>query len=307
MNREFILDEDVIKNLTIDYLMNKSVGEKLQKAFKMYETIQTHIFALQEKGGEEELTLIKVGTIITLCVLQKYANGKGIKDFSNDDWKSIAKAVSEYAILPDDQQYTIFVFDLYYQYIDYWVRQMEGTASEKTLNSIHILAEELLEKKTQLLDDNISEVAYIEDCLWICLEAMIKLLAASVSIITAFAKKKGTINEEADLEWIEGLSEAIAMFAFEYGRYALFSKEQALLTEYVDGQYELDVELEERYKEYTEELQSKAYEFYELIDKAFVPDFRESYLASIKLAKKAGVDEGEILTDIKDIDDFFLM
>lgn len=306
MSREYILDEDVIKNLTIDFLMKTSSGEKLQKAFKAYETVQTHIFALQEKGGEEELTLIKVGTIITFGVLQKYANGKNIKDFSNDDWKSIAKAVSDYAILPDDQQYTIFIFDLYYKYIDYWIRQMEDTASEKTLEAICSLAEELLEKKTNLLDGNISEVVYIEDCLWICLEAMIKLLAASVSIITTIAKKKGKINEKADLVWIEDLSEAVAMFAFEYGRYALFSKEQELLTEYVNGQYKLNAELEERYREYSEELQSKANEFYELIDKAFVPDFRESYLVSIKLAKRAGVDDGDILTDIRDVDDFFL-
>ena len=306
MNKEFILNEDVIKNLTMDYLMNTASGEKLIKAFEIYETVQTHIFALQEKGGEEELTLIKVGTIITLCVLQKYANGKSVRDFSNDDWKSIAKAVSEYAILPDNQQYSILVFDLYYKYIDYWIRQMEGTATEKTLDSIRSLAVELQEKKTQLLAGNISEVVYIEDCLWICLEAMIKLLAASVSIITVIVKKKGRLNDKEDLSWLEDLSEAVAMFAFEYGRYALFSKEQALLAEYINGQYELDAELEERYREYAEALQSKVNEFYDLIDKAFVPDFRESYLASIKLAKKAGVDEGEILTDIDDIDDFFL-
>lgn len=306
MSRELLLNEDVIKNLTMDYFMKTSSGEKLQKAFKTYETVQAHIFALQEKGGEEELTLLKVGTIITFCMLQKYANGKGVKDFSNDDWKSIAKAVSEYAILPDNQQYSIFVFDLYNKYIDYWIRQMEGTATEKTLDTIRSLAVELQEKKTQLIDGNISEVVYIEDCLWICLEAMIKLLAASVSIITVIAKKKGKLSDKEDLSWLEDLSEAVAMFAFEYGRYVLFSKEQALLTEYVNGQYELDAELEEKYREYTEELQSKANEFYELIDKAFVPDFRESYLASIKLARKAGVDEGEILTDIEDVDDFFL-
>lgn len=43
-----------------------------------------------------------------------------------------------------------------------------------------------------------------------------------------------------------------------------------------------------------------------LIDNAFAENFRESYLASIKLALYAGVPENEVLKTAGDIDDFFL-
>lgn len=306
MNNKIILNEDIIREVSIDYLMKTSYGEKLQKAVEIYEKAQRHIFALQEKGGEEELTLIKIGTIISFALLKKYAEGKTINNFSNEDWKAIAIDVSNYAILPKNQQYSMFVFNLYHRYISFWIRQMEGMATEKTLDSIRALADELLEKKEKLEKGNIPEEIYIEDSLWICLEAMIKLLAASVSIINAFAKTNKIIDEKSDWSWVEDFSEAIASVAFEYARYSLLSKEQVMLEEYVDMQYKLDEELEEKYRTCFEKMSAKISEFYEIVDNSFNDDFRKTYISSIKLANTVGVDEAEILDSIDKVDEFFM-
>ena len=73
------------------------------------------------------------------------------------------------------------------------------------------------------------------------------------------------------------LLHATTMFAFEYSRLKLSSKEQELLEEYIEKQYIPD-----------EELQAKLDEF------------------NAELARAAGVEEDEILNSVEDIDEFFI-
>ena len=98
----------------------------------------------------------------------------------------------------------------------------------------------------------------------------------------------------------------MASYAFEYGRFIIYRQEQLLIDEFIQSQYELDAELQEKFDLYIEKLDKESHYFYTLIDNAFVPNFREQFLHSIVLANAAGVDESEILTSIEDVDDFFL-
>lgn len=300
--------EEYIADYAIDYLASSPVGEKLQKAMSTFEKVQENLNALIEKKDENGLTLIKCGTILTFSVLKKLGSGTHIKDFSDSDWKEIANNVSQYAILMDDQKYSESVFLLYARYIDYSAESIEGKASDKLVSSIRALAQELRDKTAALENGSISEVAYTEDCLWICLDAMMKLLASSVKIIRLPDKTSDSteleIAGEASLS--EELSVAITSFGFEYGRYLLYKKEQAIITSYIENQYQLDEELEQRYADFTAELQERSEQFRSLIDNAFAPDFRDAFLKSIAFAQAAGVNDDEILLSVKDIDDFFL-
>lgn len=300
--------EEYVADYAIDYLVSSPVGEKLQKAMAAFERVQENLYALMDKKGEDRLTLMKCGTILTFSILKKLVSGAKIKDFSADDWKEIAESVSQNAILMDDQKYSESVFLLYAQYIDCSAGNIEGKASDKLVSSIRALAQELRDKTDALENAQISEIAYTEDCLWICLDAMIKLLSSSIKIVRLPDKKPdGTeLEKVGEPSLSEELSVAITSFGFEYGRYMLYKKEQDIITSYIENQYRLDEELEQKYAAFTAELQEYSDNFRSLIDNAFAPDFRDAFLKSIAFAKAAGVSDNEILSSIEDINDFFM-
>ena len=284
--------KNYLKDMAIEQLLHSPVGERLQQAIAVLETLQVHANALMEKQDELGMTAVKVITVLTFAILKKMADGKNAIEFDDQDWKDIVEAVSQYAVLMDDQQYSVFVFTMYERYIRESAAMMEGNAPPEVVSEINSLADELKLKAEFLESGCINEVTYIEDCLWISFEAMIKLVASTASLVIC--------REFADL------AQAMATYAFEYGRLMLFRKEQEILTQYIESQYRLDAELERKYTEFLEELEEQANQFQNLIDHAFAPDFREAFLHSIILAQAAGVEESEILTTMDEIDDFFL-
>lgn len=284
--------EKLLKDLALDQLMKSPLGEQLQQAMHIFDKVQTHYFALAEKQDEMGITGIKAVTVLTFAILRKIAAGKLPSQLDGQDWKEIAAAVSQYAVLADDQQYSVFIFSLYERYIRHSVQQIEEIISEETAAVINGLADELHGKADALNAGYISEVTYIEDCLWISLEAMLKLLASTAALC----------NDQR----IADFAQALTSYAFEYGRLMLYSRELEIVNQFIESQYQLDMELEQKYAAYLEELQKESQKFYTLIDNAFVPNFRDAFLHSILLAKAAGVKEVEILSSSEDIDAFFL-
>lgn len=300
--------EEYIGNAAIDYFKESPVGVKLKKAIDVFEKVQENLYALADKKDESSLTLIKCGTILTFSVLKKLVDGKRLNDFSESDWKDVVGDISQYAILLDDRKYSESVFLLYARYIDYSAANIEGKASDKLVTSVRVLAQELRDKTDALEKGTITEVAYTEDCLWICLDAMVKLLASCVRLVSL----PGNATESTELEKVgaptlaEEFSVAITSIGFEYGRYMLYKKEQAILSSYIDNQHRLDDELEKKYDAFTAELQEYSENFHSLLENAFSPNFRDAFLKSAAFARAAGVGDDEILTSVKAVDDFFL-
>lgn len=272
--------------------MKSPLGDQLQYAMHIFDKVQSYFFALSEKQDELGMTGIKVVTIMTFSILRKIARGKKPSELNKEDWEEIAADVSKHAVLADDQQYSVYIFGLYEDYIRYSVAQIEEIISDETADVINGLADELRGKADALGSGYISEVVYIEDCLWISLEAMIKLLAC-------------TANLRGDQQ-IADFAQALASYAFEYGRMMLYSRELEIVNQFVESQYQLDAELKQKYATYLEDLQKEAQQFYTLIDNAFSPNFRDAFLHSILLAKAVGLKEDDILTSTEEIDSFFL-
>ena len=279
-------------NSSIEFFLNEKQADYIRQALSVFENVQKNLTALAEKDDEETLTGIKAGTVILLITLKKMTQGKMPNSFSKEDYANIAKAVSEYAVLMDDQDYSSFVFDLYAGYIEASVNVLALRVEKNRADSILNLSNALRQKSAQLKEGTTTETAYIEDCLWISLEAMIKLLSAYIGSTGG--------NEFADF------SQAVSMVAFEYGRLMLYKREQALLTEYIDNQYQLDEKLSAKFEAYKAELKADSDRFNELISKAFDPDFSSSLKNSVELAKAAGVPQEEILDSTEKIDSFFL-
>lgn len=284
--------EKVLKDLALEHLMKSPLGNQIQYAMHIFDKVQTHYFALAEKQDEMGMTGIKAVTVLTFAILRKIAAGKLPSQLDGQDWKEIAAVVDQYAVLADDQQYSVFIFSLYERYIRHSVLQIKEIISEETAAVINGLADELHGKADALSEGYISEVTYIEDCLWISLEAMLKLLASTAALC----------NDPR----IADFAQALTSYAFEYGRLMLYSRELEIVQQFIESQYQLDAELEQKYAAYLEDLQKESQQFFALVDNAFAPNFRDAFLHSILLAKTVGVKEEEILASAEDIDSFFL-
>lgn len=284
--------EQFVKDLALEQLMQTPAGKQLQHAVQIFQTVQNHYVALAEKQDEMGMTGIKAITIMTFSILKKIANGKMPSELDKDDWKDIASDVSQFAVLADDQQYSVFIFSMYERYIRHSVIQIEDVISEETAGMINGLADELHSKAAALGAGYITEAAYIEDCLWISLEAMIKLLACTAAL---YGDQR-----------IADFTQALASYAFEYGRLMLYSRELEIVNQFIESQYQLDAELEQKYAAYLEDLQKESEKFCVLIDNAYAPNFRDAFLHSVLLAKATGVRVEEILSTTEDIDSFFL-
>ena len=285
--------DDSLKEIAIDELMKSPAGEWLSQAMNTVSSIQRALFTISESEDSNQLTLLKIGSVFQIFLIDTLATGKKPSDLSEEDWKNIAGKVNQFAILEDGQSYAEFVFSLYADYIDLSAKALLcRQVSEEKAASVKAIADEIRQNTDLLRTGELSEVDYVESCLWLSLEAMIKCLSLSLTKLIGpeFAQ----------------LAQAISQLGFEYGRYMLYAREQAILQKYIDNQYALDEQLEKEYEAYLEEVNRNAERFKSLVDEAFSPNLRESLMQSVALAKAAGVKEEEILTSIEDIDEFFM-
>ena len=283
---------DIIRDIAIDELMQSPAGEWLEKAVEKVSDVQRVVLALSEKEEDEKLTLLKIGTVFQIFLVDTLASGKKVKDLKDADWKSIADKVAQYAVLTDEQSYTEFVFKLYADYIDLSAKALHaGKIQREKVDEVKALADEIRKNAERLHSGELSETDYVERCLWTSLEAMIKCLSMSLTSLIGpeFAQ----------------LAQATSQLAFEYGRYVLYAREQAILQAYIDNQYILNDKLQKEYEAYLEEVKKHAERFGSLVENAFSLDLHEALLESAELARAAGVKEEELLTSIEDIDDYF--
>ena len=283
---------DLIKDITIDELLHSSAGELLGKAVKTVSEIQRALLAISENDDGTEMTLLKIGTVFQIFLIDTLASGKRPEELDNEDWKNIAEKVSQYAIFADGQSYTEFVFTMYADFIDLSVKTLqERKVPEEKTAEVRAIVEEIRTNTELLHSGELSEVNYVEKCLWSSLEAMIKCMSLSLTPL---------IGPE-----FTQLVQASSQLAFEYGRYVLYAREQALLQGYIENQYRLDEQLQKEFEVYLEEVKKNAERFQSLVQNAFSCDLHEALVQSAELARAAGVKEEELLTTIEDVDDYF--
>ena len=285
--------EGIINSLTVEYLKNNEIGDKIQMAMIGVQKAQEAILAYVNDDSPEEQKYMRMGTVLAFAIVNKIAHGTPIKDFSNRDWEDIISSVANDAVMIEGQKYSIWVFSVYASYVDISVKVLEIRGiSAKKCDAISMIAEEVRALGRKLESNQISEVKYTEQCIWLLIEAMIKLLASYSAIVVG--------------ENLADLNQSIAMLAFEYARYSLYKKEKVIVTQYLEHQNEVDEALEAKFDAFRNEMQDRCDIFDELIANAFAPDISIRLKSSIEIALNVGVEESEILDSTEKIDDYFM-
>lgn len=283
---------DMLQEIAIEELLNSQAGKKIQQALETISAVQRNLFALADSEDSTELNLLKIGTVFQIFLIDTLASKKDLERIESNKWREIAQNVSKYAVLEEGQCYSEFVFGLYADYIDLSAKSISKVISKEAYASIKSISTEIRCKTAQLRNEEIPETVYVEDCLWLSLEAMIKLLSSSLTTL---------IGKE-----YSQLAQAVSQLAFEYGRYVLYAKEQAILSAYIENQYALDDQLQKQYEAFCADVQEQADRFRKLVDDAFSPNIHNALMQSAALARATGVKEEELLTSIEDVDTFFM-
>ncbi len=293
---ENAFSRDLANGLTLDFLENTPAGSMLQSAISTYSKVQTLLLRLSSAEDEGSLTALKIGTVLTEAFLEKFLQGKAPQDLTRADLAEIADRVTDFAVLMDGRDYSIFVFEQYARYIEFSANLLAARSNARSndhIGSILAVSQEIRNNSRKLHDGEISEPEYIEDCLWLSLEAILKCFSAYVSCTTG--------TPEFGM-----LAQSISMLAFEYGRLMACKKEQAVLDTSLKSQKQLDEDLSEEFEAFKNRLEAEEAQFNELIANAFAPEFRDSLRSSAALASAAGVKEEDVLRTANDIDRFFM-
>lgn len=286
------MSADSLNNPKLEDLLNAPAGNWISQAVETVAKVQRTLFAISNSEDSKQLQLLKIGTVFQIFLNDTLLSGKKPEELKKEDWFNIADNVSQYAVMKDGQSYSEFVFSMYADYIDASAKVFQKVnAPEDKVKAIKAIASELRQNAELLQSGDLSEVEYTEKCLWDSLEAMIKCLSLLPTVV---------IGEEYGQ-----LIQATSQLAFEYARYLLYAKEQAILAAYIENQYILDEKLQKEYEAYLAEVKENTDRFRALIDDAFSADIHESLKQSVALGKAAGVKEEELLTSLEDIDDFF--
>lgn len=285
--------EDLIKDLTIDYVKDTEIAQNIKSCITKIQKVQEAAYTLANDNSSDKLKLMRIATFLTNTVLTKLAEGKNIKSFTSKDWEEILTYVSENGILIDNEKYTLKIFSIYSDYVGTSAEVLRSlNVSKDKCDAILALSNKVSDLNNAFEQGSISESNYTEECLWILLESMLKSLSAYAEI-TALGKEKS--------DFIESLS----TLALVYGRYALYSQEQAILSEYIEHQYMLNDELNTKWTAYKNSLTEEYNKFNNLLENAFSQDFDQRLKSSALIAENLGVAETEILNSTEKIDLYF--
>lgn len=289
-------DFEQLKKAGINFILQTPSAEGIRNVVEAVKNIQITLLNLDANKDQKSYASIKAGTTLILTMFGKFANGRMPKDYTEKDWQDIVKNVAAFSVNMDGQTYSVSVFQLYSDYINVSATLLESKGlSSKHCKAIMEISKQI-QKKTELLKDGkIKETDYTEDCLWLCLEAMYKLLSASMLRITD--QKENQLNE---------LAEAASNFAFEYGRLVLYQKELALINSYFEHGKQVSEELKKQFDEFMHEVEEENKHIDGLIEQAFDPGFSNTLRNSAELAIAVGVDQNEVLKTEEDVDDFFM-
>lgn len=280
--------EEVIK-----YLVETPIEDELEKNLALFEKVFD--VALKVNNEDFDPDAIKVGTVLIYEILNRLKDGKIPAKYDKEDWREVTNSVIDIAVIQDGESYTEYVFGLFSKFLDESLKAFGVNASKDTKETIKALSKELTSKTKDWKAEEITETQYIEDCMYICLDAMMKLIAAFAS---SKIKLEGVDTDKLAL--------AASSVAFQYIRCSLFQQEQAVLDEIVANQYQVDTELAVTFSAFLDEFNERTEKINVLLDNAFNADFRKSLKDTIELAIIFDVPEDELLITSEDVDEFFM-
>ena len=265
---------------------NEYFGKALDTVEKLIPAAENVIYQDADDIG------IQAATAFLISLWSKMRDEESVNDLTQDDWKNIICQVYEQAATIDPREYSRLVFNTYRRSIAFAIEPMRINASQEVIGRLDEIVA-LMDEYSDALDERtIDEAKYIEENMWLSLEAIFLVMTDRLSL---------RILPEERRE----LADALGALAFQKIRYSIYDKELSAIDECLAYQAKLDKRLSSQVDAYIDALRDELDEFDRLVDAAFSSDFRTAFAGSASLAES--LDAVDILRSTQDIDDFFLL
>ena len=284
-------------NSLVDELNNNSIAAFLRKQNKNFDqalnTVEKVLFVAEIVMDQDADGVgVRAATMFLLALWSRLKQGESAGDLTQEDWNEILRMVYDKAVTIDPIDYTLLVFDTYRRSIAFAIMQMRSNASPDVLSGLEEIVSLMDAYAEDLRTEEMSEAAFIEENLWLSLEAIFLVMTDRMNLMLPEDRRE--------------LAEAIGALAFQKFRYSHYEKELAAIDACLGYQDELDKRLTEEVNEYIAALKNELDEFDSLVEQAFnTSDFRLAFKGSVDLAESLGA-EG-ILKTQQEIDDYFML
>ena len=141
----------------------------------------------------------------------------------------------------------------------------------------------------------ITEEQFITNSEILCLETSVSALSSFIGQALIPVPVLGAV-----------IGNTLGTMVYQVAKDNLSKREQLIFERYLQYLNELEKELEEKYKSYIDELNNGLRIYYDLLERAFSPNYGEALQGSVALALSLGVPSDELLKTMSEIDDYFM-
>lgn len=265
-------------------------NEHFEKALELIERILPRAERMLNQDNDD--IGIRAATMFIIGLWSRIRQGGSVADLNRADWYDLFGIVYEKTADIDPKDYSLLVFDLYKRSIAYSIEPMRYSASQSTIKRLEEIVS-LMEEYAENLDSgDMPEVDFIEENLWLSLEAIFLVITDRMNYLLLPGERRE-------------LAEAVKTLLFQKFRYSLYEKEQAAIDACLEHQKNLDQKLTKQVNAYVDALRDELDEFDMMVERAFsTTDFREAFRGSIALGKHLGAEE--LLLNKHDVDEYFM-
>lgn len=227
--------------------------------------------------------VVEGGMAFCLGVAKKLKQGKGLAEFTEEDWKEVGVDTAKGAGQGGVRGATVYVMTNFTK------------TPAATANALVTAAFGIAAQAYQLQQGNITQEDFIVNSEVLCLDVSVSAVASLLGQTLIPVPVLGAI-----------IGNVAGMFMYQIAKSHLSEKEQALIQNYRERFVALDKKLDERYQKLMAQLKKEFAKYASMLELAFDPNVNIAFEGSIALAGYVGVAQDEVLRNKDDIDNYFL-
>ena len=226
---------------------------------------------------------IECGVAFILAVAKKRKTGKRIGEFDSKDWEGIFKESGIGAVKGGIRGISIYALTNY-SATPAAVASALCTASFGVAEQAHLLRKGMITEEQFIMNTEV-----------LCLDSSVSALSSFIGQALIPIPVLGAV-----------IGNTAGTLLYQLAKDNLSKKEQKIIEGYLRYLSELEKQLDEKYRMYIDELNEGLRIYYEMLKRAFSPNYSEALEGSVVLAMSFGVPSGELLKTVPEIDDYFL-
>lgn len=226
---------------------------------------------------------VEGGVALVLAISKKIKAGKKIGDFTFDDWQEVFSESGVGVVKGGIRGISIYALTNY-------TATPAAVASSLCTASFGIAEQAYLLRKGK-----ITEEQFLVNSVVLCLDTSVSALSSFIGQALIPVPILGAV-----------IGNTVGTLLYQIAKDNLSKNEQNIIAGYLRYLADLEIELDKKYREYIDKLNSEIAMYYGLLERAFAPNYEEAFQGSVALAVSLGVPSEELLKNVSEVDDYFL-